>query len=441
MKARNTICLLMLAAWMLLLVLPAQANEYIILVAPKDSPAYAFAQSKANDTNVFAERKLHRGLTRAAELLQAGTHTVKVFVAQGQYTGKTNRGTWVVPVIDNPNATLHIIGGFNDDFSGRQPFALITELTTIYGRDGAILQFTKKSSLREVVISGLLLDAAPSNKYDARTNSILKGQSRSYPLISFSLLKTDHLVVADNIFINGAHGAFDPYVQPLSSNAVVDIENNVFLNNIKTLKLGSPKPMKELNLRHNTFLANWPFNPDPTSSNVGAIELYHSGGAETVNIEGNIFAYNPGGAMQHDWPEDRMPAMNISNNLFYSNAALYGDGAAQAGVMAGKFGTNPIYMILDLETVEDDFDYDVNGNVDFDPEIPIALADLQAADSYSVQRQNTTLNDVRRIFGLNQDGGTVAIANYAPAMIYHFPMPANERAKSFGAQPQQLFGM
>jgi hypothetical protein len=333
------------------------------------------------------------------------------------------------------------MGGYNEDFSGRQPFGLLTELQTRYGRDGAILQFSQKSKLKELVVSGLLFDAAPSNKYDKKTNSILKGQSRSYPLISFSLLVTDHLVVADNIFMNGAHGAFDPYVQPLSANSVVDIQNNVFLNNIKTLKMGSPKPMKAINLRHNTFFLNWPYNPDATSSNVSAIELYHSGGADQVNIENNIFAFNPGGAMQHDWPEDRMPGLSIKNNLFHSNAALFEDGEAEAGIFAGKFGTNPIYLILDLETVEDDFDYDVSGNVAMDPKIPIAMADLEAVDSYSVQRQNTTLNDVRRIFGLNQDGGTVAIANYAPAMIYHFPMPTDESAKAYGVQPAKLWGL
>lgn len=417
------------------------AETYTILVAPKDTPAYAFAESKADDATIFAERKLHRALTNAAELLQSGSHTVNILVAQGVYTGKAKRGVWVVPTIDNPQGTLRILGGFNDDFSGRQPFGLLVELQTIYGRDGAILQFSPKSKLKEVVVSGLLFDAAPSNKYDSRTNSILKGQSRSYPLLSFSLLKTDRLVVADNIFMNGAHGAFDPYVQPLSGGAVVDIENNVFLNNIKALKLGAPKPVAALNLRHNTFFLNWPFNPDATSSNVSAVELYHSGGAKQVNVAGNLFAFNPGGAMQHDWPEDRMPGLAIQDNLFHSNAALFEDGAAEAGVFAGKFGTNPIYLVLDLETVEDDFDYDVDGNVALDPQIPIAMADLQAADSYSVQRQNTTLNDVRRIFGLNQSGGTVAIANYAPAMLYRFPMPTNEQAKAYGAQPGRLWGM
>ncbi len=291
------------------------------------------------------------------------------------------------------------------------------------------------------MISGLLLDARPSNAYDARTNSILKGQSRSYPLLTFALLTTDHLTVVDNIFMNGAHGAFDPHVQPLSSSAVIDIDNNVFLNNIKTLKLGPPKAFAAINLRHNTFLLSWPYNPDPTSSNVGAVELYHSGGAAQVTIEGNLFAHNPGGALQHDWPEDRMPDLALRNNLFHSNAALYADGAPEAGVIAGKFGTNPRYLILDLETVEDDFDYAVDGNVAMDPAIPIALADLVAADASGVERQNTTLNDVRRIFGLNQSGGTVAIANFAPAMVYHFPAPADAAAQAYGVQPGKLWGM
>ena len=82
---------------------------------------------------LFAERTLHRALTRAAELLQSGEHTVKVFVAQGAYNGKAGQGTWVIPAIDNPAATLHILGGYNDDFSGRQPFSLLSVLVTAEG--------------------------------------------------------------------------------------------------------------------------------------------------------------------------------------------------------------------------------------------------------------------------------------------------------------------
>ncbi|MEM1271159.1 MAG: hypothetical protein AAGI08_14050 [Bacteroidota bacterium] len=431
---------------LLLAVLPASAfSQYAVLVAPKDSEAYEFAKTKENGETVFAERKLFKGLNQAAELLNAGgERTVTVFVAAGTYTGQFGAGVWKVPHIDNPQGTLRVMAGFNDDFSGRQPFGLITELQTVEGRDGAIFQLAKRSRLKEVVVSGLLLDAGPSNAYDARTNSIKKGQSRSYPLLSLSMLETDRLVVADNIFLNGAHGAFDPYVKGASASANVLVQNNLFLNTIKAFKNqpATTKALDRLTLKHNSFVLCWPFNPDPTSSNVGAIELYHSGGFENVDIEGNLFAYNPGGAMQHDWAPDRMPNTRIAGNLFYSNAALYEDGETEAGVIVGKFGTNPIYRLLDLESVEDDLDYDVEDNVSFDPQIPIVIAPLQAADSYGVSAQNTTINQVRSLFGLNTDGGTVAIANFAPRLSYRtdaVPFPTNEAAKAYGVQPGALW--
>jgi hypothetical protein len=425
----------------------ATANTYVILVAPKDSPAQAVAKEKANDASVFAERTLHRALTKAAELLnQPGSHEARVIVAKGRYDGKAAQGVWVIPQITNSQASLYVLGGFNDDFSGRQPFGNLTQLVTRQGRDGAILQIEGKSELNEFVISGFLLDAAPSNDYDAKTNSLKKATSRSYPLISFSMLRTNHLVVADNILLNGAHGAFDPYAAPLSANSTVDISNNIFLNNIKAIKAWAlphkGNTFKEINFRHNSFLLNWPFNPDPDSSNVSAVELYHNGGAQSVNFDNNLFAFNPGGAFQHDWKEDRMPKLAFRNNLFFMNAALFGDGASDRGVIAGKFGTNPKYLLLDLETVEDDFGYTMEGNVSFDPKIPLVMKPLKAVDSSSVQRQDTVINDVRRVFGMNQDGGTVAIKNYAPQVKYDtrvLPLPTEERAKAYGVQPNALW--
>jgi hypothetical protein len=445
----NGIALAMAAALPLSTGNAPSVNEYVILVAERDTPAFEHASSAANDQTVFAERRLFRGLQKAAELLnQPGQHTVRLLVAAGQYTGQTNRGVWVLPPIDNVEGALHILGGFNDTFSARAPFTHVSELVTIQGRDGAFIQLGARSKLRELVISGFLFDAGPSNAYDARTNSILKGQSRSYPMISFTQLATDHLVIADNIFLNGAHGAFDPFIVPASAQTVIDIQNNFFLNTIKTMKPAAAtsrgNSVAAINIRHNSFLLNWPFNPDATSSNVSAIELYHSDGAQAVNIEGNVFAFNPGGAMQHDWPDDRMPDMTIRNNLFYMNAGLFENGAADAGIIVGKFGTNPRYMVLDMASVEDDFDYTVTGNVAIDPQIPITLsAPLEAANSASVERKATVLNDVRRLFGLNQDGGTVAIANFAPRMTWtpeSLPLAQNEAARQYGVQVAGVLG-
>lgn len=427
---------------------PAVADDYLVYVAPSGSPASTAAEGKANGTSRFSERSIQKSLDKAAALLsQPGPQRVSVLIAGGDYLGKAGAGMYIVPQIKNPQGTLRIIGGFSDDFSERQPFRNLTKLTTNEGRNQAILQLSRQSQLKELVISGLLFDAAPSNRYDAETNSILKGSSRTVPLINFGILMTDHLVLADNIFINGAHGAFDPYIAPASADTVVDITNNYFINTIKTLQIGAGigyrnNVVKEVNLRHNTFLLNWPYNPDTTSSNVSAVTLYHRDGARQLNIEDNIFAYNPGGAMQHDWVEGRMPAISLRRNLFFMNAGLFADGNADAGVFVGKFGANAKYLILGLNTVKDDFSYQVADNVAFDPKIPIALLPLKSVNSSAVQRENTVMNDVRRLFGQNQQGGTVAIKNYAPAMAYDLkalPLPMEPKAKRYGVQPDALW--
>ena len=422
--------------------------DYVVLVAPRNTPAAEHAAGAANGETVFAERRFFRALAKAAELLnEPGPNTVTVRVAGGQYTGQANQGTWVVPAVDNAEGTLHVLGGYDDTFSSRNPFANLVELVTVRGRDGGFIQMTRRSTLKELVISGFIFDAAPSNSYNAETNSILKGSSRTYPLMSFSQLITDHLVVSDNVFMNGAHGAFDPYVSPLSASTVVDIENNFFLNNIKTMQPAGVSyrgnTISAINLTNNSFILGWPFNPDKTSSDVGVLKLYHTDGTQSLNIRGNLFAYNPGGAMQHDWPEDRMPEMTIEDNLFFMNAGLFENGAPDAGIFVGKFGTNPQYLILDMIGAEDDFGYNVSNNVSIDPELQLAMAPLGAADSESVERKNTVLNDVRRLFGLNQDGGTVAIANYAPRMAFDsgiLPLPQNAAAQKYGVQVGKAFG-
>jgi len=427
---------------------PAMADNYLIYVAPRDTAAATAAGGKANGAAVFAEYSLQKALDKAGALLSApGTHSASLLVAGGDYAGKAGSGIWTVPPIKNAQGTLRIVGGYANDFASRQPFKNLSRLTTNMGRNQGILQLSKDSQLKEFVVSGLLFDAALSNKYDARTNSILKGSSRTVPLMNFGILRTDHLVIADNIFINGAHGAFDPYIAPVSADTVVDITNNFFINTIKTIQIGAGigfknNTVKEVNLRHNTFLLNRPYNPDTTSSNVSAVTLYHKDGARQLNIEDNIFAYNPGGAMQHDWKEDRMPGISLKRNLFFMNAGLFADGKADAGVFVGKFGPNAKYLIVGLNTAADDFGYTVADNVAFDPKIPIALLPLKSVDSASVERQNTVINDVRRIFGQNQDGGTVAIKNYAPAMAFDIntlPLPLEEKAKLYGVQTNALW--
>ena len=420
-------------------------GDYEILVAPRGTAAAETAAARADGTRVRAERRLFRAINRAAELLaEPGATTVTIRLAAGEYPGQAGLGVWTIPTIANPEGRLRILGGYDDTFSARSPFTNLSRLVTQAGRDGAFITVDRRSQLAELVISGLHFDAAPSNNYDARSNSILKGSSRTYGLLSFNQLRVESLVVADNIFINGAHGAFDPAIGGVPGSKV-EIRNNLFLNTIMPMKASAMSRGTEVDIviQGNSFILNWPFNPDPTSSNVGAVELYHSDGYKTLTFEDNLFAFNPGGAMQQDWAPDRMGPITLRNNLFHGNGSLFSTATPEEGVIVGKFGTNPTYMSLDLIAVEDDFDYTVEGNVSMDPGITLSIAPLQAVDSDAVQRDDTFINDVRRILGMNQSGGAVPIANYAPRMVYlpeHPPLPSNPDAQRYGIQPGQVWG-
>ena len=429
------------------------APTHFVLVAERGTPAYEHAQGLDNGTTVFAERRLWRALNRAAELLnEGGARTVAVAIAQGDYDGEFGAGVQKVPHIDNPAGALHVFAGFNDDYTGRQPFGLPVRIPTVWGRDGAIFQMENRSKLKELVVSGLILDAAPSNTYDQRTNSLIQGESRHYPLLSFGGpgVEVERLVIADNVFVNGAVGAVRLGASPPRGvSGEVVIENNFFLNNIRAFdtqtfgqRIGAP--FGRLVVRHNSFLLNFPYRPDPEAADVSAVKLYHRDAFDEVVFERNLFAYNPGGAFQHDWPQDRMPELTLRDNLFYLNGVLWGESAAEAAVIAGKFGTGAVYRVLDLYDVEDDLDGEMEGNVAFDPQIPMVFAPLQAAASSGVSAQPTLMNDVRRLFGANTQGGTVAIANFAPQMAFDVravPLPQNEEAKAYGVQPTRLYDM
>ena len=76
-----------LASAAIALLLVGASSAETIYVAPKDSDDYAAAQELGG---AAVERSFHKGLTRAAELLnEPGARTVSVLVAQGEYDAVT----------------------------------------------------------------------------------------------------------------------------------------------------------------------------------------------------------------------------------------------------------------------------------------------------------------------------------------------------------------
>lgn len=432
-----------LSAALLVCSAPAFAETFTIYVAARDSDAHKAAEKLVDDKTTFWFAKMAKALPKAVELINGTANEVRIHMAQGQ-----EAGLFGMSGVDGSKGKLFILGGWCPDWKTRDPFQCPTEIIAGDGRPDAFFNFGgNKTLFGELVLSGFILDAAPSNKYDAKTNSLLKGTSRTIPLLSLKQVVVQHLVISDNVFLNGAQRAFEVYHSPMSNETVVDVQNNFFLNNVIPMKF-SPAgykgfKTKAINFKNNSVILNWPFNPDPTSSDVGALTLWHKDCCGELNIENNLFAYNPGGAMQHDWPEARMPKLRINNNLFFMNATLFGNDKPEAGFFTGKFGPNPSYIVVNVSPgLVDDYGYEMKGNVVMDPKVPVALVDLQAADSSSVTAKKTVMNDLRGMFGINKEGGTVAIKNYAPRMgldLKNLPFPAEEKAKSYGVQTSLVF--
>lgn len=418
----------------------ARAETYTLYVAARDTPAANAAQAKADDKTTFWFAQLGRAVGKATELAQAGENDVKVLVAGKQAGLVAFEGA-----INAAKSRLVLAGGHCDDWS-RQPFACPTELIADAGRPAPFIGFASNKQLfKEISISGFVLDAAVSNKYDARANTLLKGTSRTIPLLGFKGVVADKLSVTDNVFLNGAHRAFEMMSSPGSNEATVEVRNNFFLNNVVPLKVAPSgyKGFKHKSIRftNNSVVLNWPFNPDATSSNVGALELPTKDCCGELAIENNLFAHNAGGALQNDWPVARLVKLSVANNLFFSNAAVFGNAKPEAGAVTGKFGPNPTHRVLSPVEAQDSMDGFGAGNVVLDPEVPVALVDLGVADSSAVTAKKTVLNDVRGIFGLNKDGGTVAIKNYAPRMgldLANLPFPKAEKARGYGVQREAI---
>ena len=423
------------------------ADTFTILVAPRDTPALTNAEDQANGSTVFAQSALWRALDQAADLVnEGGTRTVQVLIAEGDYAGQFSAGIQRVPRMGNASASLHILGGMNDDFSERDPFERPVRIPTMETRDGAIFQIAGNSTLAEIVVSGLVLDAAPTNQYDARSGSLLKGTSSSSPVIGWAQVRAERVVIADNVIANGAMAGFQIGSTPPEDNTgEVVIENNVFLNNLlalrtRTFGASATATYAQLLVRNNTFALNFPFNPDPTSSNVGAIEWHNDNSFNEMVFEGNLFAFNPGGAFQSDWAPEDLPEIVLRDNLFYGNGAVFGEDDPGAVVVAGKFGTNPTYRLLDLDDVRDNLDAEVSGNVVADPDLRLALVSDQPVDPSFIKAQVDELEDPATLF--EGADGTTEVTTFAPEMLYDqrvVPVPRNADAQGYGVQRDQAW--
>lgn len=440
-----------------------------ILVADKKSDAYKNAKAKANDDTIFAERKLHKAFSQAEKLIRAKKKcpqprhpklpppkcnlsaderelTINIKVAHGNYAGKGGKGGFGFSEMIAPDTTLRILGGYNDDFTKRAPF----DTPSVIDKAATAISFAgKKHALKELVISGFVFNAAAGNAYDAKTNSLLKGKSAEVRCITLGYLTTERLEIADNVFLNSSLKAMAPLIRAKDANAEVIVRNNFILNNVLAWEADSARYHqipKRYVIEGNSFILNWPFNPDPTTGNPAALQLAGKYATKKFVIKGNLFAHNVGGAIFSTNTSDKNPPpIEIEGNLFFHNGALFGEPEPGAAVMVAKFGgfksRDIPWNTIDLETLEDDYEWDSEDNVALDPKITIPKLDMLFADSNKVGAANTKANAVRGMLGQNKQGGTVAIKDFAPRWdldLAAMPFPKEAKAKKYGVSRERV---
>lgn len=439
------------------------ATTIDLLVAEKDTPAFAAATAKADEKTVFAFSKLNKALSKVEELISAAPKcpqpkvrgmkappcelpendrfwVINVKVAHGALAGKGGTGNFSLGELIAPDTTLRLLGGYDDAFEKRAPF----DTPTVVSLGGtAFVLGGKDHALKEFYLSGFVMDVGGGNKYDAKTNSLLKGESAGVQHITIGYLTTQRLVLADNVFLNSSHKAAAPLIRAASPSAEVIVRNNFVLNNVLAWEADSAR-FKDIPAQYviegNSFIMNWPYNPDPTTGNPAALQLGQKYATQKFVITGNLFAHNVGGAIYSTATSEKTgPSTEIKGNLFFNNGGLFGEAAPGAAAMVAKFGgfksQEVPWNVISLASLEEDYEWKSSGNVALDPKVPIVLVKPGFANSNAVSAENTALNDVRGLLGQNKQGGAVKIKDFAPRMGLDpakLPFPEEPKAQAYG---------
>ena len=422
--------------------LPASvlADVTILVPSSRDGRDSCNAAAEAGGDGVRCERHLTKAMAVAAEALNAGgAMTVTLRLAGGEYLGDMDGGNYVLPLFDNPEANLLFEGGYDAGFQSRDPWTTPTRFSTTEARGGAYWTVARNTKTRSLVVDGIVWDMAASNKYDAKSNSLKKGASSTHKVIKFNYWELGQLTFRNNVFMNAPHRVTETLVRAADAKVTIVYENNVFLNNVIPIKLDSArfrnKP-SQIVVRKNSFLLNWAYNPDPTTGSPGTVDVGPRDAANEVIIEENLFYANFGGGIQIG--PDNAPLVSIRKNNFVGNGLLHGDSSSEAAsvISVRNSGMQPLKSLDYIEDITDMTKGDGTGNVSVNPAVGVSMATgAQTADSASVSATDSWENSVKSILGMNLDGGTVAIKDYAPMQVWNPDalFPKNAAASGYGA--------
>ena len=353
-----------------------------------------------------------KDLAAIASFLQPGD---RVHIAAGKYISKAGRGTDIIKV------PISIIGGYNSDFSARDPWGKYQTILTgtnsyekaeTTERLAILTDRSYRNWAGKIRIDGIIVDNGPRNRYktDKRITLLRKaspikqeGPTPGNPGIKVRVGATTQVEVVNCVVINcgSSQGAIE--VQ-LGREGKGWITNNLVVNNTgegifcKT-NYHSNKGMPEFLVKNNTVLFSWTYDG---IASYGGSGLMMDATCKIV-AEDNVFAFGDVGGVNNVKANKNL---TISKNLFFGN---------------GKFDYREFRSDLPLDELEDYAEYlDPNSIDNFSKQVAIPVekkwADLyfnrtkisRAEIDDAVTVANSDENQLRSMLGLNLQGSTVS---------------------------------
>jgi hypothetical protein len=371
MRKRNLVIFFLMS--FLMVSVTAQAQDWYVKAGAK----------KGKGTKVLPYKGIYKALSKA---LKGDV----IHVAQGDYSGKLKSG---FIIIRTRNLTL--LGGYNDDFSERNPFKYPTRIhkdksSKAQGLDVGLVK--TEEDYRGLVLDGFVLDATNRNSYDGNGDLQVTLSLKKPPLT----LSQDDCHVRNCVIMNAAHTGI------IIRGAGSSVENCLIINTVYSGihalgDSGAEATDYPILLRNNTILFTW------KKGSTGGYGIDIGTGCQ-VTMENNLLGYNEGYAVSNQLNLDSSTIHTMTSNAMFQN---------KGGNYAFFSAENKTTLVIDdpedfedsdLETAEDNVLADPFFKVD--PEWFEKFSN-QTASAEPGKIEMDDFNKLRSMLGLPLWGGTV----------------------------------
>jgi len=295
----------------------SHAQDRFIDVVPAGSSQGASSDQTTSLEEAFAE---------AARFLNlGGKRKVTVRIRSGSFGDPARAAPLALPAIDNPEGSLMIKGGFDEQFDRRAPFDRPTFIEPAYEGDIPAIEVAAGTRLKSLAFDGLTFDLAPRAPQPGATPGWGDWHVNGSWAIQFRYPVLDRLEIRRCAFFNSRGRVTELLAKAASDDAEFIIEECLFFNCRTPLKLDAAfhthRPARVAAIGC-TFVLNWPHALSEWTGLPAALDVGPWRAAGEYVVRGNTFHGNAGAAIMIGWTDPEW--IEISGNTFSGNGFIFG---------------------------------------------------------------------------------------------------------------------